>query len=528
MRERIASMQLDALTAAVFQVKPWSTARKHTVNSHISQFARMLGCLSTADCPPERYNLADDAVFSLINTHKPHITAATHKIMRVNIQGVLHEGRRQQWIPSIDNLRTITPWRQGSLHGKRVHRGTGADRSHYALKPLPSELAAELDAYLTWCELPIAEDRDWHIIKRPISSKYVASHVARLAGYAVHIEDRPAEPLTLRKLADADFLKRFAWWWLKRRGKHTSGVKDILGVMLTIANHWPPEQRRRAGMSEAQMEAERLRDLLIVERIRKLFANLPPDEAVLDKDAQWLPLDELFSIGEHAHPLNKDRLAESPFAREVKRHIDNPARYLRPGASLRWLASHVGLSLMLRLWVHRPVRQRQWREMKIGEHLRPDANGGYVIRFKGKGLKVGRRHRQENKWEEHFPIRLLPALADWLHVWRPRIAAPDCPYVFVTKGGKPWSDNNLTNAISKLTWAFTQRRPGGPVATTPHMIRTIFRTEMCKAGMDVMTAARLLGDSIATVHKHYSHVDHRTPISQWTRDLAKAIQAGTD
>jgi site-specific recombinase XerD len=168
------------------------------------------------------------------------------------------------------------------------------------------------------------------------------------------------------------------------------------------------------------------------------------------------------------------------------------------------------------------------RDMKLGKHLLSQANGGYLIRFKGLELKVDRRHRQENKWEEPFPQRLLPALADWLTVWRPRIAPPECPYVFVTKGGKPWSDNNLAAAISKLTWQFTQHRPGGPIGTSPHMIRTIWRTEMCKAGMDIMTASRLLGDSIATIHKHYSHVDHRTPISQWTRDLVKAIVEGTD
>src|SRR5918992_1966406 len=177
-------MMLEALTTAVLQVKPWSAARRLIVRNHLNQFARMLGCATAAACSPDLYNVSDDTVFRLINTHKPDNSSQTHKVMRLNIQGVLHEGRRRQWIPAIENLHTITPWRQGSLHGGRVLRGTGANRSSYIMSPLPPPLDEELTSYLAWCQEPIAEDRDWHIIKRPISCTYVYDHVARAAGYA--------------------------------------------------------------------------------------------------------------------------------------------------------------------------------------------------------------------------------------------------------------------------------------------------------------------------------------------------------
>jgi hypothetical protein len=82
--------------------------------------------------------------------------------------------------------------------------------------------------------------------------------------------------------------------------------------------------------------------------------------------------------------------------------------------------------------------------------------------------------------------------------------------------------------VEKMVWTFTQDRPGGPVAINPHAIRSFWVTQMTIAGLDLATLTRIFGDSISVTWERCLKVDKSRPISQWTRDLAKAIGDGTD
>jgi hypothetical protein len=86
----------------------------------------------------------------------------------------------------------------------------------------------------------------------------------------------------------------------------------------------------------------------------------------------------------------------------------------------------------------------------------------------------------------------------------------------------------MTEMIEVTTWTFTQDRPGGPVAINPHQIRTLFATQMGLAKLPIEIISRLLGDNVQMVYERYVLNQRPRPISQWTRDLAKAIEAGTD
>jgi len=51
---------------------------------------------------------------------------------------------------------------------------------------------------------------------------------------------------------------------------------------------------------------------------------------------------------------------------------------------------------------------------------------------------------------------------------------------------------------------------------------------MTIAGLNCATLTRIFGDSVSVPWERYLKVDKSRQISQWTRDLAKAIAEGTD
>jgi hypothetical protein len=51
---------------------------------------------------------------------------------------------------------------------------------------------------------------------------------------------------------------------------------------------------------------------------------------------------------------------------------------------------------------------------------------------------------------------------------------------------------------------------------------------MTIAGLDFATLTPNFGDLVSVTWERYLKVDKSHPISQWTRDLAKAIGEGTD
>jgi hypothetical protein len=108
------------------------------------------------------------------------------------------------------------------------------------------------------------------------------------------------------------------------------------------------------------------------------------------------------------------------------------------------------------------------------------------------------------------------------------IQDPSYPYLFASRGGDPYNTPSMSRLVERTVWTFTQDRPGGPVAINPHAIRSLSGTQMTIAGLDFATLTRIFGDSVSVTWERYLKVDKSRQISQWTRDLAKAIGDGTD
>jgi integrase/recombinase XerD len=105
----------------------------------------------------------------------------------------------------------------------------------------------------------------------------------------------------------------------------------------------------------------------------------------------------------------------------------------------------------------------------------------------------------------------IAALKHYLEEQRPELvrAAPDAPWVFVSRGGKALTREMLWVLVKKYA-----RRAGLSAKVSPHTLRHSFATHLLSGGADLRTVQELLGHANIRTTQHYTHVD---------RDRLKAI-----
>ena len=96
------------------------------------------------------------------------------------------------------------------------------------------------------------------------------------------------------------------------------------------------------------------------------------------------------------------------------------------------------------------------------------------------------------------------ALRDYLDGQRPRLtrAAPDAPWVFVSRGGKALTREMLWVLVKKYV-----RRAGLNAKVSPHTLRHSFATHLLAGGADLRTVQELLGHANIRTTQQYTHVD---------------------
>jgi integrase len=370
---------------------------------------------------------------------------------------------------------------------------------------MPEHLEQEIQMYLEWCRRVVQPGRPHSVKKRASSCKMVYQALVRMAGFAVHYQHLPAELLTLRDLCDPALVHAFVTWWVEeRRGQLTASLRMAVIHLEVIARHW-------------------LKDLTYAEALKDLLrGDLAVVDAVRDKETRWLSLARIDAVGQTVYPLNPTRLDDFWEARTIQRHLADPEHYPLPSKTcdLTRYAFWVGVSLILRFLVRRPVRQRNIREMKLQRNLYQDHEGVWRIRFSGQELKVDRRDSGINRYECEFPADLVPLLEEYLTVWRPRLAKAEEEHVFLNSKGHPYTANRLTGVVAVTTMRFAR------VGVTPHLIRDIFATEYLKQHPgDAAGVAKRLGNTIQVVYKHYAHLLDQEADTRADSFLDQALQA---
>lgn len=98
----------------------------------------------------------------------------------------------------------------------------------------------------------------------------------------------------------------------------------------------------------------------------------------------------------------------------------------------------------------------------------------------------------------------LQALRAYLGDQRPELtrATPDCPWVFVSRGGRALTREMLWAIVKKYV-----RRAGLNAKVSPHTLRHSFATHLLSGGADLRTVQELLGHANIRTTQHYTHVD---------------------
>jgi integrase/recombinase XerD len=105
----------------------------------------------------------------------------------------------------------------------------------------------------------------------------------------------------------------------------------------------------------------------------------------------------------------------------------------------------------------------------------------------------------------------IEALRAYLEGLRPRLvgSSADCPWVFVSRGGRALTREMLWILVKKYV-----RRASLNPRVSPHTLRHSFATHLLAGGADLRTVQELLGHANIRTTQHYTHVD---------RDRLKAV-----
>jgi hypothetical protein len=490
-RENRMVMLQELLEKVIYQdvLRPSRIAPLRTA---VKQYAAMLG-KEACHCPPNLYQLPDDLRNQLIES-KTQATLSVHTIrnLKNNISLLLRIGVQRGYLQVPERRSEPLSWStrrrlKGGRDGWRpIARPESVAPVNRWLLPLPPILTNEFHELYDWFTKPFVPDRPARVQKRPATMQDQLRVLQCMAGFLAYEQHRDPETLTIRDLIAPTTVQAYIAWWIERRGQVTETMKFHLIVLRTVAQYWLKDEQATAGIS-------------------RLMRTLPAPTSVRDKQSRMLSPAQLDQIGQAQYPYNARRLLEDKgLERYLHKHLDNPvAPPSKYDKRFTWrrIAVWVEYSLILRFLVRIPLRIRNIVEMQLGRNLVQLPNGRWQLQFRGTELKVARRDGRENELVRLWPEDLQPLLEEWLTVWRPKLVSPaGHKFVFCSSYGRPYREGALSQAIKRTTYVWSG------IAVNPHLIRDIWATEYLKSGGKTHVAARLLGNTVQTVHHHYAHL----------------------
>ena len=436
------------------------------VKTAVGYLAKALDCPDPQHCSPELYNQPLPTLYRLIEDYLSAQGKSLDTIRNTkNFTSRLFRlaEQRQLFSPAPVPLTPHYNYRdKPSRPGAHQIHGT-----YLCYAQWPLELQQAFTAFHTWATAPVVSGRAAHLRKRFITINAYKKHFEGYFGYLYHIAHLSP---TFDHLFDPNLVTAYVQWHVNDcHHKVTRTIHDFLKDLLALTRQYRP--------------LPELRTQLIT-----LKKTLPVPPPTYNKDDAWVSLATLENVARSLWPRKKP----TDFSRSRARH---------PGLSH---ALRAGISLMLRLWTYIPYRQRNMREMQLGEHLHKDPQGAWRITFRGEQLKVATKRGRANVFDLPFPETLVPLLEDYLATWRPvlltKASHPD-NHVFLTYHGTPYQRNALTLTTKQLVYRYTGKE------WHPHIIRTVWATEWIqKTHGDFYTAAIMLNDRLETVIAQYTHL----------------------
>jgi hypothetical protein len=528
-------------------------SRQPTIKGSLNKYANLLGS-SIATCLPktfvlpaaERNALIDKGLSRITKSHSgaDDLGASAFRNVKNDVSFILRQAAEHKLLER--SLVELASYKEAqykeaqitakSFHTGRPNRGEQHISPKYTLDPVPISFQDELDAYRKWTTSPSISKRPLSLKRRPITQDGAELVIKRFAGCLVKFKGLCAEEITLSCLTDPQNLADYIEWYVENHGgRYTASVRLICAKVTCLAMY--------LQIIATTGDVKRVMEERII-GIREYKSTLPPSVKVIDKTTRWISLKELDAIGVAYDPVN---FAKRNMSRS---NLNSFAKVLREleqgicpkGAKFKRVALQAGISLMLRLIVRIPLRQRNLREMEWNP-IRPElgrnlykSDGQWRIRFKGEQMKVGHKGGKENMINYTFPPDLSADLDRYMKLWRPILVdsttnlhcAPEVPgelpkivdqeYFFLISHGAPFNSKRILDLISRLTYKYVK------VAMSPHIIRSVWATEFLKKkGMDgVATCAYMLNDTIQTILTTYADLltpDCEAAASSWLDDI---------
>jgi hypothetical protein len=507
-------------------------SRVGPIRTAIKQYAQILGYSDAAACPSSAFLKPDKLRNRLIDEKAPTSLGINGvRNLKNNVSFLL---RKAISVEIISPFAELASWKECNPT-QRPKRNEARFSPKYVLDPVPHPLEQEFVEYKRWSTKIVNRARPKRLRKRTVSFLHHRDTLLRVAGYLVKFKDLKPESITLLTLIESQNAIDYLEWYIEQQGKHTSGSVTVLSRIISLAKYLEI-------IIQDPNQTSRIQHWLL--EIGKFRSSLPAPVKVEAKDKRWLSIDQLEMVGRSIYPFNARRVQElrPQSRRSIERCLKNGHEAHR---TFRGYAYNVMQSLLIRLTVRIPLRQRNLREMhwspnslEEGQNLYKKS-GVWHIRFRGEELKIAHVRGEEHLVEFEFPADLVNLLEEWLYKWRPLFLAVQKPenqrkqrvtggqqLVFLNSRGRPLKLNDVTHAFERATHKFTG------VAVNPHMFRTIFATEYIKETNNFIDAAHMLSDSVKTVIDRYAKLldeDCAKRASKWiSRKLDEGGKGGDE
>ncbi len=492
------------------------TSRVGPLKTAIKQYALILGYSEPAQCPLSAFHLPDQKRNGLIEERAdgarsrragasvlgPHAIRNLKNNISYLIRTAIDHGMIGPISGPLASSKTVNRIKSRAI----TSRGEWINPGKYVLDPVPDFLIQELSDYEIWSTKIVNRDRPDTLRKRPITFSYHRGSLLRTAGFLVKFRGFEAESMSLSIISDPDNAIGYIEWFIQQQGRFTVSAARGIEVLVALARYLSIT----AQSSDEQKAFEQR-----VAELKRYRKNLGLPEPVTDKTKRWISLRKLETVGLSIYPLNARRLSELvPCSRSrILKHQENGfKRYTK-------YAYMVMQSLLIRLSIRLPLRQRNFREMLWNPEIPEQGRnlyrkeGKWHVRFQSAELKISHVKGRVNRVEHQFPDDLVDLLEEWLGRWRAILiscqkksgigaekTAAGQEFVLLNWVGKPLTQSQVTWAYESATYRFTG------IAMNPHMVRTIWATEYIKSTNNFIDAAYMLGDRVETVLHSYANL----------------------
>jgi hypothetical protein len=453
----------------------------------IGYLARALGCPDAQHCPQGTFARSQEELRHALDIYlgslNPPPTSHTIRNTRYNIRTLFKKAYDAHILQSHDYL---PPSSLTDDALRKADRTTSPYKQHYGHKPYslcqthwPVDIRAHWDQYALETRRTI----------RPATLNMRTKCLSNYLGYFHNIAH---QPLTVwDDLFTIDHLDAFATWHSARLGvRYSTTARMTVDNLTYVAVHFKHPQ------------------IQVLKDYRKTL-SLP--EPMHNKRDHWISRDELELVA-----LSEFQDSHKPSSTH-NRHAEYPG-------SVR--ASQNRRSLMLRLLLRIPLRQRNICEMQLHRNLYQDQQDHWWLTFKGEELKVSKRKGKINTFTLDLTVwcsDLIEHLEEYLKDFRPRFPnASTSPYVFLTKTGVPYQDVTLWHDFRGLILKRTNGK-----RCYPHLLRTLWVSEFFADGGKPATAAYMLNDTVQTALQKYQEfidADHLQEASTFNQKLAKQFR----